>query len=42
MKNILDRLIMFLQMLAVVISLFAGAIILILAGLREKIVKLKI
>jgi hypothetical protein len=41
-KNILDGLSMFLQALAVVISLLAGAIILILAGLWEKILKLRV
>lgn len=42
MKNILDRLGLFLQELAVVISLIGGAIILFLVRLWEKIVKLKI
>jgi hypothetical protein len=41
-KNILDGLSMFLQALAVFISLLAGAIILILAGLWEKILKLRV
>jgi hypothetical protein len=41
-KNILDGLSMFLQALAVVISLLAGTIILILAGLWEKILKLRV